>query len=158
MSICQFSRPKGEKISFPSAQTWAIFYTEKLYCNSLEKIQIGFISDKNISRYTCVLLQFLGETLLGKITASLFAHDGTITNEGILLYWVRMERLLAESGAHIFFFFFVSFVQTVVKRQSWRHSMKYAATFSSPRLNSRACAHLHKKPYVYFGQYYSRSC
>jgi len=82
-----------------------IFYIEKFYCNSAEKIQIGLISNKIIRRYTCGLLQLLEETPLGKITASLFAHDGTITSKGILLYWVRMKRLLPVSGAHIFLCF-----------------------------------------------------
>jgi hypothetical protein len=118
MSVCQFA-VRLKKNSIPSVQNFVIFFTEKFYYNFVEKIQIVLISDNNIMPYTCGLLLLLGETPLSKITTSIFAHDGTITSEGLLLYWVRMERLLPVNGARIFC---ASFVQAVVKRQSCRRS------------------------------------
>ena len=48
-----------------------IFYTDKFYYNSVEKIQIGLVSDKNIKHFTCELVLLLGETLSGKNTANI---------------------------------------------------------------------------------------
>lgn len=64
-----------------------IFYTEKFYYNSVEKIQIGLISDKNIRRFTCDFELLLGQTPLGASTAN------TGTGKGSLLRSGRTERL-----------------------------------------------------------------
>jgi len=140
MSACQFSRPR-EKNSFPNAQTWVIFYTEEFYWNSIEEIQIGFISDKTIRHYTCGLLQLLGETPLGKITASLFAHDGTITNEGFFFVFGENGAIVARERRSYFFVFRLYKQSSSDNRVAIQ--MEHAATFSSPWLNIRACPHLH---------------
>jgi hypothetical protein len=64
-----------------------IFYTEKFYYNSVEKIQIGLISDKNIRHFTCDFELLLGQTPLGASTAN------TGTGKGRLLLSGRTERL-----------------------------------------------------------------
>jgi hypothetical protein len=108
-----------------------ILYTETFYYNSVEKIQIALISDKNIRHFTCDFELLLGQTTLGASTAN------TGTGKRRLLRSGKTGRLSLCTCAHTFLC--ISFVQAVVKRQSCRPSN--AATFSSPRSNHCPCAH-----------------
>jgi hypothetical protein len=131
-----------------------VLYSEKFYYYSVEKIRIGLISDKNIRFYTCGLLQSLGETLLGKTAASIFAI--TNTSEGLLLYWVRMERLLPVRARSVFFGVFRLYNQSSSDNRV-AVQMEHAATFLRHDYTySRAHAYLPVEPYVSFGQHRSR--
>ena len=99
LSVC----PSAWNSSFTSGPTSVIFYTEKLYYSSVEKIQIGLISDKNIRNFTCDLVLLLGETPLGKHIASIFGQNRTTTCKGSLLRRMRTEPLsLVRSRPCIF--------------------------------------------------------
>jgi ferredoxin len=95
LSVC----PSAWNSSFPRELILVIFYTEKLYYNSVEEVQIGLISDKNIRHYSAIFYCYwekhllLGETPLGKHIASIFAQNRTITCKGSLLRRVRKEPL-----------------------------------------------------------------
>ena len=77
-----------------------IFYTEKFYYNSVEKIQIGLISGKNIRHITCDFELLLGQTPFGARTANIG------TSKGRLLRRERTERLsLVHLRSYIFLYF-----------------------------------------------------
>ena len=105
--------PSALNHSFHRGQTFLIFYIENFHYNSVEKIQTGLISDKNIRHFTCPLVLLLGETPLGKNTENIF-ENRTITSKGLLLRRARMKRLSPVSARpHISLCF-------VFRRQSCR--------------------------------------
>ena len=57
LSVC----PSAWNISFPRELTFVIFYTEKFYYSSVEKFEIGLMSEKNIRHFTCDLWFFYWE-------------------------------------------------------------------------------------------------
>jgi hypothetical protein len=118
------------KIRFPLHR--ALWYTEKLYCSSDEKIEIGLMSDKNTRQFSCDLYFYRGKTPLGKNTADIYAQNHTITSKGRLLRRVRMGRL-----SPIYFYAFRLYKQSSSDNRV-AFEMGHAATFPSPRLVTRA--------------------
>ena len=104
-----------------------------------------------ISASLCtIFLLILGETPLNKNRASILAQDRTITSKVCWLHGVRMEGFSPlRARAHIFLF--VSFVQAFVKRQSCHPWNRTHCDFSSPQLNTCACAHFHIQPTLHLG-------
>ena len=110
-----------------------------MYYNSVENIQIVLISDINIRHFTCDLILLVGETSLGTNVAKTFAPDA--------LSRCRLLIAHSEKGANVarefapICFFVIHLCTQSSSDICVSLEMEHVATFSSPRLCSRAGAH-----------------
>jgi hypothetical protein len=110
-------------------------------------------SEKKLRHCMCDLVLFLWKTPLGKNIAEIFAQTALPQGKG--LNCIGWEWSDFRPCAHARLFLCVSFLQTVVKRQTRRLWNKTCCDFflSPPLLNSRPYAHFHTQSYVSFEQH-----
>ena len=102
---------------------------EEFYCNSVEKIQIDLISDKNISHFTCDLVLLAEETPLGKNVVNILPQGRTISSKG------RVRTAEGENGAFVvrqhapIYFAVFHFYKQLLRDNRVALEMGHAATF-----------------------------
>jgi hypothetical protein len=149
LSVCQFARPH-ETVRSPADRFFLVFYVE-LYYQSVEQIQFELKSDKTMRRFTCHFVLLLEETPLGEIYPTNFRKTALSQAKGLCCLGWEWSKCQSCAGPKICVC--VSFVRTVLKRQSCTIEIEHAAIFSSPLLHSRPCTQLHLQPSVSFGQH-----
>jgi len=120
MCACQFVRPR-ETARFPLKQTCVIFYAEKSYRNSVEKIQIELIPDINIRQFTALSCRYDEEHPYVKTWPACLRQTALSQAEGIYCVGWELSDRRPCACSHVDLCFIVTGIrqETIVSPMKW---------------------------------------